>query len=46
MIPQIENKEPLTEQFNHWLDYCEDKCECYSGHAFSSKIIQLCEKLE
>ena len=46
MIPQIKNKEPLTEQFNHWLDYCEDKCECYSGHAFSSKIIQLCEKLE
>jgi len=46
IIPQVPNSEPLTEQFNHWLDYIENKRECISDEHFSKKIIELCENIE
>ncbi len=46
IIPQIENKEPLTEQFNDWIKYIKGEKECYSNHNFSSKIIKFCESLQ
>lgn len=46
IIPQIQNREPLTDQFNHWLDYIENKCECISDKNFSTEIIKLCETIE
>lgn len=46
IIPQISNIEPLTDQFNHWLDYIENKCECISDENFSTEIIKLCENIE
>lgn len=46
LIPQIQNKEPLTEQFNDWVKYINGEIECYSNHEFSSNIIKLCEKFK
>ncbi len=46
LIPQIENKEPLTSQFNDWIKYINGEKECYSNHEFSTNIIRLCEGLQ
>ena len=45
-IPQIDNSEPLTDQFNEWVKYCNDGVECISNHKFSKKVIELCEILQ
>lgn len=44
IIPQIKNNEPLSDQFNDWIDYSENKIEIISNHKFSKKIVELCEK--
>lgn len=46
LIPQIKNSEPLTEQFNYWIDYCENNNDCISDHYFGKKIIDFCEKIQ
>ena len=44
IIPQIKNNEPLTDQFNDWIDYSENKIEIISNHEFAKEIVELCEK--
>ena len=46
LVPQIENKEPLTEQFNDWVKYIKGETGCYSNHEFSTNIIKFCESLQ
>jgi methionyl-tRNA formyltransferase len=46
ITPEIEQKEPLTEQFNHWLNYINNKESCRSEHYFSKKVINYLEQFD
>jgi len=46
VLPQVENCEPLGEQLDHWISYCENLCECKSDNHFATKVVRLAEKIE
>lgn len=46
VIPQIENLEPLTEQFNHWLDTIFNDRQCISDNIFGTKVVKISEDIE
>jgi UDP-N-acetylglucosamine 3-dehydrogenase len=46
IIPQIENTEPLTNQFNHWLDTIINKDNCITDNIFGTKIVKIAQEME